>query len=205
MSRGLHNVRLIIPSFVPAAEDHDECAPQLPPEPQRASGSTRGAENTIDRADRGLIASRDTQSRNRRTGICPISVPLLSQARVGVISSRGVSYIALPTRLAAWWRRSSRRLSRRREQLLAALARPPRDRRPAGETLRPGPLTTHPRGADVLRPGPRLPGDGLLKRRADQDRTGTRSDRVRRLLAERLRHRSRPARVRLQTHHLQDP
>jgi len=66
-------------------------------------------------------------------------------------------------------------------------------------TLRPGPLATHPRGADVLRPRPRLPGDGLLKRRADQ------GEQAREVIAfadywhQDRRHRSRPARVRLQT------
>src|SRR5450759_2150028 len=80
---------------------------------------------------------------------------------------------------------------------------PPRHRRPAGEALRASPLAAHPRGADVLRPGPRLPRDGLRKRRADQGRTGTRGDRVRRLLATDRRSRPGPARVRLQAHHLQ--
>ncbi len=95
----------------------------------------------------------------------------------------------------------------RRGRVQLRLPRHPPPRRPgrAGKALRAEALPAHPRGADLLRPGPRRRRHGLRQRRHHQGRAGRRDHRLRGLLAAGHRQRSRPAGLRLPADHLQDP
>ena len=140
-------------SVVVAVDRHaaaGQMRPQAPRLPRRDAGRRRRA---------GVHPRADRPAQGHPPGHLLLAYPPRRQPETTVRAGHGAAATGA---------------GHRRERVQLRLPRHPPPRRPgrAGKALRAPPLPAHPRRADLLRPGPRLSGHGVLQRRHHQGRAG---------------------------------